>query len=138
MTCSSASIDYHDTEEEDILTKRTHWFAAVCLLPLLSEAAPENASPATPSRPCIATAIQVPICGLRAPEDLDTLGNSELLVVQMRGMTGRGESNFATIDAKTGAVRVLARREAAGAPSWGDGSCPAPDRMPGFHGFDRW
>ena len=56
----------------------------------------------------------------------------------MRGMTGKGESNFATIDAETGAVRVLAQRDAAGAPSWGDGSCEAPDRTPGFHGFDRW
>ena len=104
------------------MTKRTHWLAVVCLLPLHGEAAPGNASPATPSRPCIATATQVPICGLHAPEDLDTLGNSKLLVVQMRGMTGKGESNFATIDAETGVVRVLAQRDAAGAPSWGDGS----------------
>ena len=123
------------------MTKRTHCLAAACLAlsSLPGEATPGNVPPdATPPPPCVATATQAPICGLRAPEDLDTLWESQLLVVQMRGMTGKGESNFATIDAETAAVRVLPQRESAGAPPWGDGSCRGPDRTPGFHGFDRW
>jgi hypothetical protein len=88
--------------------------------------------------PCVATGAYVPICGLHAPEDLDILDDSRLLVVQMRGMTDKGESNFATVDRATAAVRVLPIRVAAAPPAWGDGSCQAPDPRLGFHGFDRW
>jgi hypothetical protein len=61
-------------------------------------AAPEAPPPAATPPPCTATTTYAPVCGLHAPEDLDTLGDSSLLVVQMRGMTGKGESSFATIE----------------------------------------
>ena len=81
------------------MTKWIHRIAAACL----AAAGPAHAelpasSMATPMPPCVATDAYAPICGLHAPEDLDTLDDSRLLVVQMRGMTGKGESNFATLD----------------------------------------
>ena len=69
--------------------------------------------------PCVATGAYTPICGLHAPEDLDTLGDSRLLVVQMRGMTGKGESNFAILDPASAAVRVLPLREGTSAACLG-------------------
>ena len=122
------------------MTKWIHCIAAVGLaLAGAAHSAPVTEPPgAVPSAPCVATDAYTPICGLQAPEDLDTLDGSRLLVVQMRGMTGSGESNFAIVDTSTAAVRVLPFRDAATPPPWGDGSCQAPDPRPAFHGFDRW
>ena len=121
------------------MTKWIHRIAAACLAAAgPAHAEPPASSMATPMPPCVATDAYAPICGLHAPEDLDTLDDSRLLVVQMRGMTDKGESNFATVDRATAAVRVLPLRVAAAPPAWGDGSCQAPDPRPGFHGFDRW
>ena len=72
------------------MTKRTHGIAAAFLLVTgAAHAEPAAALRAvTPTPPCVATSAYTPICGLHAPEDLDTLDDSGLLVVQMRGMTG--------------------------------------------------
>jgi hypothetical protein len=116
------------------VTKPIHRIAAC-----LAAAGAAHAGPAAaPSAPCLTTDAYAPICGLRAPEDLDTLDGSRLLVVQMRGMTGKGESNFAIVDTSTAAVRVLPFRDPSTPAAWGDGSCKAPDPHPAFHGFDRW
>ena len=122
------------------MKKRSHCVAvAFGALAVPAVSAPEQAPRnSTPLSPCVATATHAPVCGLHAPEDLDTLGDSSLLVVQMRSMTGKGESNLATIDVRTAAVRVLPERAAKDAPQWGDGSCKGPDPTPAFHGFDRW
>ena len=90
------------------------------------------------SATCLAAGERTPIGGLQAPEDLDTLGATRLLIVQMKGMTGTGTSGFATLDLASAAVRVLPMTPPDAPSSWGDGSCTAPDPAPGFHGFDRW
>ena len=122
------------------MTKRIPGIAAACLLVTgTAHAEPAAAVPAvTPMPPCVATSAYTPICGLHAPEDLATLDDSALLVVQMRGMTGKGESNFAVLHPANAAVRVLPVRDGTTTPAWGDGSCQAPDPRPAFHGFDRW
>jgi len=122
------------------VTKRIPGIAAACLLVTgTAHAEPAVAVPAvTPMPPCVATSAYTPICGLHAPEDLATLDDSALLVVQMRGMTGKGESNFAVLHPANAAVRVLPVRDGTTTPAWGDGSCQAPDPRPAFHGFDRW
>ena len=108
------------------MTKRIHGIAAACLLVTgTAHAEPAAAVPAvTPTPPCVATSAYTPICGLHAPEDLDTLGDSALLVVQMRGMTGKGESNFAVLHPANAAVRVLPVREGTATPALGRWKLP--------------
>ena len=109
------------------------------LLAAVAIAEPTSQPPtSSPSAPCLAAGPFTPVCGLHAPEDLDTLDDSRLLVVQMRGMTGKGESNLAALDLSTERVRVFPVRGADTRPAWGDASCGAPDPRPAFHGFDRW
>jgi len=95
-----------------MVTDRIPGIAAACLLVTgTAHAEPAAAVPAaTPTPPCVATSAYTPICGLHAPEDLDTLGDSALLVVQMRGMTGKGESNFAVLHPASLDDRALSSR----------------------------
>jgi hypothetical protein len=112
----------------------------VCALLASVACAEPSAPPAAnaPLPPCVATDSFTPICGLHAPEDLYTLDDLRLLVVQMRGMTGTADSNLAVLNLASGDVRVLPVRPAAAAPDWGDGACKEPDPRPGFHGINSW
>ena len=93
------------------MTKWIHRIAAACLAAAGPAHAELPASPtATPKPPCVATDAYAPICGLHAPEDLDTLDDSRLLVVQMRSMTAPNVSEkFRIIHAwcdRTSPVRI--------------------------------
>ncbi|HEX9773706.1 MAG TPA: hypothetical protein VGA44_09585 [Steroidobacteraceae bacterium] len=123
------------------MAKWKNWNAGTVLLMLASAVGAEPSAPpaaSVPLPPCVAADAFTPICGLHAPEDLDTLDESRLLVVQMRGMTGTDDSNLAVLSVASGDVRVLPVRPSAGTPAWGDASCMKPDSRPGLHGFDRW
>jgi hypothetical protein len=122
------------------VTKRIDRVALTCLaLTCAWHVAADDASRApTAAQPCVATGKYRPICGLRSPEDLATLDGARLLVVQMRGMTNEGASSFAVLHTATATIRELQSGMAPASPSWGDGSCAAPDAAPAFHGFDRW